>query len=287
MGQNVSVGMLETAVRGEDAHRCFFVDPADRRIEAFRALNGLQSPGQTLSPGRMVVVPHDDSMSEMTAAELGRFSQGVGSVSPPVVSPAQAGRFNQDFSLIDAVVQHREGLGFIGSELDGVNTYLAKRIAMIEADMKRLDEAYRTALKAGWKLNSAEAIALRKPIETVLQRQINGFSRRYILENPGQSRMKKALGLSHKSLAKSYAIDGDGLRNKKIERSLARNSNFAAKLKPLGRAATILQTGAIAAETRVAYQRGALPPPAMWSCAKQWAWEQAAWALEWPSRRRS
>ena len=254
MGETFSIGMAGQAIRAGDAHRRFFPDPSDSRIPAFKALNGLENEAAVISPGRILVVPHAATLGASGERQLRSVSACAAKRSPVTMAPAQAAGFNQGFDLLDAMTRHETAITFVGGELDGVSTYFQTRISLIERDLERLDDAYRRALRAGLRLGSPEAKAMRAPVEAALQRQINGFSTRAIMANPGRSSVKKALGISHKSLAKSFALDGSAMEVKQIEDAVTRSSRFASRLKPLGTAGRILNAGQVAAEATIAYR---------------------------------
>ncbi|MCE7027855.1 hypothetical protein [Jiella avicenniae] len=255
MAQDVSFGMLETPIRAEDAHRCFFTDPGDRRIDAFRSLNAFGRGSEILRPGQLLVVPHDVTASAAEETSLRSLAEGARRASPATASPIQAKRFNEEFDFIDFLTSNREAIGITGTEIGGLHDYLEKRVKLIEGDLKKLDDGYRAALKRGLPLNSAEAKALRRPVEEALQRQINGFSRRHILRNSGATTIKKGLGISHKSIAKSYRLHGDQARNKAIDEAVERSAAFASKLKPIGTVGKILDAGAIVGAVNAGYEK--------------------------------
>lgn len=249
MGEGVSIGMLETPIQAGDAHRCFFVDPQDRRVDAFRALNGLQSPQAVLSPGRMLVVPHDDAMADVTAAKVGKLSKGLGAVSPVTMSPAQATTFNEDFDLLGLLARSGPTLSFASAEFGGMASYLDTRIKLIERNLAELDTRYRDAMRKGLVLGGDEAKRLRQPIEESLRKQINGIARRHIFENPSRSSLKRNLGLSHKGIATAVSTSGiDDARIKGIERAMAKTSKFASSLKFVGIIGHALNAGAVASQ---------------------------------------
>ena len=234
--------MVQHPVTARGAAENYYLGASDDVISRFQSVNGLK-PGEQLYPGRILLVPSLDGGSEAGLSALYRVStqtdyhvrNGVGS------SPSQ---FNDDFHLANFVASSPDEMKIGAKVLKGATLYLKEHIGGVEQDLKDLAGAYKKAQRAGHRLGSSEAKAIRTPFEASLKSRLVGLSKNAVLKHAHKPSMKDALGISHRSLDKAFRATGNPADVKPISDALTRTAVLSKHLKTAGTVAKTLSVGA-------------------------------------------
>lgn len=250
MQQSCYLGMVEQpSPAGGYANSLY--GGTDSATRQFLSLNRLK-PDTLLMPGRNLIMPMP---GESAGQHMTWVSEQVGELRPIPASALQAQRFNQNYDLLDFMSQHDGAMEGAGTMIGGVADHLETRTRLIRKDFSELLGVYRDAQRQGVAFNSLDFAAMRKPVEARLKSQITGMARKALYEAPNATKVKKGLGISHKSIAKEFKLDPN-VDPKWYARAIGRTEGLAKNIKRLGTVGKVLSIGSSVTTVANDYRSG-------------------------------
>jgi hypothetical protein len=241
--------LVEHPIQAGDIANIVYLDPSRDSVKQFEQLNAISKPSDMLYPGHFILVPSLDGLHDDDVPGARAISEVCNFEARHAVGRADPRLLNENFTLLDVISSNKSEIATTSKIMKASSEYAKSQLKEIEKTFGKLNETYKLALSKRINLSSNEFSRLRAPVEAQLRSQMVGLSKSSILKRAEVPSMKDALGISHRSLMKSFRASGSAGDVKEITRAVSRTKDLSAVAGKVGKVAKVLSIGTAVATT--------------------------------------